>query len=78
MNIKVNVVKNADKKDEVVIQADAQGLKYLVDALQKISGKDGPGGHFHLEWQFNNLIKGSAPMTLQHTSNPSDFRISGG
>lgn len=69
LNIKVSVQKDG----EVVIVGDAAGLKYLSEACQRISGKNGPAAHHHLERQMNNLVKGSAPLTVQFSSDNADF-----
>lgn len=74
LKIKVEIIKGVDEKGEVVILADVEGLKYLADAFQRVSGKSGPNGHFHFEWQFNNLVQGSNPMTVQYSADPADFK----
>lgn len=47
------------KESEIAIIADKEGLAYLADVCNRISGKESPAGHFHLMEEMKNLVKGS-------------------
>lgn len=73
MKLKVTIEENENGLQEVVIVGDAQGLEQLREACGNIMDKTGPAAHHHFEWQFNNLVPGSTPMTVRFSSVESDF-----
>ena len=64
-------LKVAIRDGEVVIRGDRAGLESLARACLSIIGKHDPGGHYHFEWQMNNLLEGSDPMVVRVTLTPT-------
>jgi hypothetical protein len=44
---------------EIVITADADGLRYLSEVCQRLIGKQGPAAHWHLSPDMGSLEAGS-------------------
>lgn len=72
--LKVTIDKNEDGLQEVEIIGDAEGLEQLRQACASVINKQGPASHHHFEWQLNNLVAGSTPMTVRFSSDNSDFK----
>ena len=63
-----------DKKKEVTILGNAEGLEFLAGACLSIIGKTDPSGHIHLEWQMNTLLEGSVQTILEFSNNDQHYQ----
>ena len=73
MKLKVTIVKNDEGQQEVFITGDAQGIEQLREACANVIEKIGPASHHHFEWQMENLVPGSTPMTVRFSKDQTDF-----
>ena len=68
---KIKITYDKDK-NEIIIMADADGLKYLADICLKIIGKKTPAGHWHLMESMGNLEKGSINTIIMYSDMKED------
>ena len=50
---------------EVIITADAEGLRYLAETCLRLIDKTGPAAHWHLMEQMGSLVPGSIDARIQ-------------
>jgi ribosomal protein S27AE len=62
-----------DKKKEIWIKGNKNGLEFLASCCLSIIGKIDPSGHIHLQWQMNNLMEGSVETRLEYSDDPEDY-----
>jgi hypothetical protein len=59
---------------EIWIRGDKRGLEFLADCCNRVIGKTNPSGHIHLQWQMNNLEKGSVSTRLEYSDTIEDYK----
>ncbi len=50
--------------EEIVISADADGLRYLAEVCERLIGKEGPAAHWHLSANMRSLEVGSVDTRI--------------
>ena len=55
---------------EIRIVGNKDGLQYLADCCISIIGQAGPGAHWHLLPQMNNLLEGSIATAIEYSETP--------
>jgi len=48
-----------NEPEEIIITADADGLRYLAEVCERLIGKAGPNAHWHLSETMGSLDPGS-------------------
>jgi len=60
--------------EEIIISADADGLRYLADICERLIGKTGPEAHWHLSENMGSLEHGSVETRISFISNGEDSK----
>ena len=55
--------------EELVISADADGLRYLAEVCGRLIGKEGPAAHWHLSEKMGSLVAGSIETRIRFMEN---------
>lgn len=66
---KLKITFNNKDPNQITIAGNKKGLEYLANCCLSIIGKEGPGGHFHLNKEDGNLLPGSIPTVLIYSDN---------
>jgi hypothetical protein len=53
--------------NEIHIEGNEQGLRYLADCCIRVIGKKDEAGHFHLMSEMNNLEEGSVATVIEYS-----------
>ena len=51
-------------RDEVIIEADDDGLEMIAATLLRLRGRSGPSAHWHFSQAFGNASKGSLALVV--------------
>jgi hypothetical protein len=54
---------------EIVVTADADGLRYISEVCQRLIGKQGPAAHWHLSADMGTLEAGSIDTRICFAKN---------